>query len=346
MLSSVRLLFFILALPSASPLPTLYYDVSDIGGGATHALAINNYSEVVGQVVDGLTARHAFYWSASAGFSSLGGYCGWDINDIGQIAGASGELQAAVWENGSWIDLENRQYATAINEQSHVTGLISAQPSIPGPYAPFRDTDIYTSGFTVLQRPYALASHGLDINNSGQIVADCGSTAPGRRYVAVLYEADDTYTILNSGTCYDTHPRAINDSGQIAGYSQQSSSSNRFPAFWPSPSSPMQSMGNLGVGDGFAWGMNNLGEAVGSSCGRAFRWSAALGMLDLNDQIDPALGITLTRALDINDAGSIIAWGNDALGVEHSYLLTPEPACIILIAAGFLASGRGSRQVR
>lgn len=312
-----------------------YYKVTEIGGSNVTGLAVNNYNEVVGQVTVTLNSRYAFYWSAESGLVSLGGYSGWDINDAGQIAGNSARLQAAVWENGSWITLENRQDAYAINEQAQVTGLISSQPYIPGPYAPFRDDDIYSPGFIELPRPYDMASHGLDINNSGHVVADCGTT-DGRLYVGVFYNAAGSPTILNSGANYDAHPLAINDNDQIVGYSQVTSSSAWFPAYWASPSRGVVSMGNLGTGTGFARAVNEAGQAVGQSSGLAFLWSQETGIKKLNDLIHPSLGINLTDATDINDIGSIVAIGTDALGVQHTYLLTPEPTAGLLLAAGGL----------
>ena len=64
---------------------------------------------------------------------------------------------------------------------------------------------------------------------------------------------------------------------------------------------------------------------------RWFIWTPDDGMVDLNTRIDPALGITLTRATDIADTGAIVAWGLDSLGRERSYLLTPPPPLAIHI---------------
>jgi probable HAF family extracellular repeat protein len=49
-------------------------------------------------------------------------------------------------------------------------------------------------------------------------------------------------------------------------------------------------------------------------------------MVDLNNLIDPALGITLTGASDINNYGQIVANGEEGTspGV-HAFLLTPVP---------------------
>jgi len=299
------------------------YQVTDIGAPYVYAKGLNESSQVVGYVKPNgsWSQAHAFLWEIETGLTLLGGYAAQAINDLGQIAGNSAMLQAAVWENGEWVILEGRQEAVAINNNGQVTGLISAQGSIPGNYAPYRDDDIHSPGFIELATPYTRASHGYDINNKGQIVADCG--APPLKYVGVFYDSHGAYTILDNGGNYDTHAMAINDLGQIVGDTQIELFADHYAVFWNSPDSGLEYMGSLGSGYGAAYAINNFGQAVGSSAGRAFIWTSDDGMRDLNNLIDPNLGITLTWATDIADSGSIVAWGLDSLGREHSYLLTP-----------------------
>ncbi len=52
-----------------------------------------------------------------------------------------------------------------------------------------------------------------------------------------------------------------------------------------------------------------------SSCGNEHAFiSSGIGITDLNNLIDPSLGLTLTDALQINDNGQILAWANDSNG--------------------------------
>ncbi len=70
-------------------------------------------------------------------------------------------------------------------------------------------------------------------------------------------------------------------------------------------------------------------------------------MTDLNDLIDPASGCTLTRAIAINDAGQILAWGDN--GDLHSNALVlsvPEPGTMTILVAGLLALAQRRRQRR
>lgn len=299
------------------------YDVEKLGT-RVYAMGINEHNEVVGfvQPGDSVFTRYAFLWRAETGLVSLGGYMARSINEKGQIAGSSDFIQAGVWENGAWIVLPNRQNAYAINNHGQVTGLISAQPSIPGPYAPYRDDDIYSSNFIELEKPWPMASHGLDINSFGEVTADCAG-APGVLYVAVFYRADTSYVVLDSGGNYDAHAQALNDAGQIVGNTRVTSSSAHEAVFWDSHDSPLEYMGTLGSGAGVAWAINNVGQAVGLSGGRGFLWTVDEGMLDLNDLIYPGHQILLTQALDISDRGVIVAWGLDPAGQEGSYVLTP-----------------------
>ena len=80
-------------------------------------------------------------------------------------------------------------------------------------------------------------------------------------------------------------------------------------------------------GDSGAAGVNDAGTVVGwasNAAGdrRAFLYTDADGMVDLNDRIDPASGWTLTDAAAINAAGQIV--GNGLLGgTTHAFRLTP-----------------------
>ncbi len=303
------------------------YHVTKIGVGDVYAVGLNEHHDVVGYVMPGGSWHdaYAFLWSADTGLTAIGGYAARDINDLGQIAGQAAWIQAGVWENGSWIALPDRQNVYSINNSGQITGLISAQPSIPGPYAPYRDDDIYAPGFVELERPYQRASHGFDINEHGEVVADCGTGLPGTLYIAVFYRTDGSYVILDNDGNYDSHARAINDSRQIAGNARarQDSGSDHVAVFWASPDSNMEYMGALGDGYSVSRAINNSGQAVGFSSDRAFIWTQADGMSDLNALIYPDLGMTLTEASDVSNNGTIAARGLNSTGEACSYLLTP-----------------------
>ncbi len=317
------------------------YQVTDLGGNYVYGLSINNSNTIVGYIKPSgnIQNAYAFKWTKDTGVQSIGGYIASSINDNGIIAGQNvikgyeNHYYGAIWENGVMTTFYDRQDVRSINNNGQCTGLISAQPYIPGPYKPYRDDDIYTPGFIELVNPNPTGGvgQGMDLNNKGQVVASFG------RY-GVVYDLDGSYTILNDEGTY-SHPTSINDIGQTVGRSRQPDPdipSSR-AVYWASPSSDMLYMGSLGTGTGIARAINNLGIAVGEDSGKAFIWSLQMGMKDLNTVIDPALRIMLTSAASINDNGSIVAWGKNSLNEEHTYLLVvPEPATLLLLGLGGL----------
>jgi probable HAF family extracellular repeat protein len=102
------------------------------------------------------------------------------------------------------------------------------------------------------------------------------------------------------------------------------------------------SLGSLGGTNGFAIALNNSDQVVGwsqiaSGAQHAFLYSNGT-MQDLNLLIPPLSGITLTRAVGIDSAGEIVAYGTDASGQTNEYLLTPlespvpEPSTLAVFA--------------
>ena len=92
--------------------------------------------------------------------------------------------------------------------------------------------------------------------------------------------------------------------------------------------------------------INNAGQVTGafltSGAYHAFLYSNGQ-MRNLNDLIDPTLGITLTDARAINDKGQIVANSGASSGV---YLLTPtstvpEPSTWALFGAALVGLGVG-----
>ena len=114
------------------------------------------------------------------------------------------------------------------------------------------------------------------------------------------------------------------------------------------------SLGTLGGTNAFANALNNSDQVVGSSqiaggALHAFLYSGGT-IQDLNLLIPPLSGITLTSAVGIDAAGDIVAYGTNASGQTHEYLLTPaespvpEPSALAVMSLATAALA--IRQIR
>ena len=140
--------------------------------------------------------------------------------------------------------------------------------------------------------------------------------------------------------------RAINNVGQVIGYSQTVEGYQR-AALW-SGEAPVE-LGSLG-GNSYALGLNDAGLVVGVGLSFEGAMVAALWrdglIVDLNAQLDPtviAAGWTLLEAADINNSGQIVGYArNNITGLYSAYLLTPEsvlpePTALSLLVLGLMA---------
>ena len=117
---------------------------------------------------------------------------------------------------------------------------------------------------------------------------------------------------------------AINDAGQVAGESANSSGQTR-AVLWQA--GVMTGLGTLGGTNSSAAAINNAGLVVGYALttnedSHAFLFNGAT-MLDLNNLISHAICTNLVSANGINDAGQIATSGYMPDGVYHAFLLTP-----------------------
>ncbi len=264
-------------------------DLGSLGGAYSVANGINDRDEIVGYSRTADRIFRGFLHSAATGMMEIGALDGgasfaYSINASGQIAGYSGA----------------------------------------GSYRAFRYTA--GTGMVDLGAFSESGSFGYAINDAGQ-VAGCSWTLDSTLH-AVLWSstgaASDLGTLGGTQGC----GLSINAAGQVAGWSWIPGDLAQH-AFRHSPATGLQDLGTLGGGDSGAAGVNDAGAVVGwasNAAGdrRAFLYTDADGMVDLNDRIDPASGWTLTDAAAINAAGQIV--GNGLLGgTTHAFRLTPPP---------------------
>ena len=177
------------------------------------------------------------------------------------------------------------------------------------------------------------------INDNGQIVGISGicDQAVGRHTArhAVLWENGGVTDLGNLGAQWWNTPTAINQRGDIVGFAGD-------PAFvegdilhafmWTRedgirPLKPLKGRTPKHV-DSEAYGINERGQVVGTSCDanfvdcRAVIWENGAFPRDLND-FKGGFPIRLETAKDINDNGEITGRAIDANNVRTAYLAAP-----------------------
>jgi probable HAF family extracellular repeat protein len=148
---------------------------------------------------------------------------------------------------------------------------------------------------TVVVMAVAVALFGVGLRS-----AETQTTAP------TYYKVEDLGTLGGS----HSWASAINDSGQIVGYSYLAGDQNNHAFLYKD--GKMTDLGTLGGTSSEAKGINISGQVVGwsdNSSGerRAFLYDSANGMKDLNDSIPADSGGTIEEATAINSNGEIAA---------------------------------------
>ena len=177
-------------------------------------------------------------------------------------------------------------------------------------------------------------------NDNGQVVGISGicDQAVGRHTAkhAVLWENSGVTDIGNLGAEWWNTPTAINQQGDIVGFAGD-------PAFvegdivhafiWTKHTGIQPLLALPGHTpehvDSEAYGINEHGQVVGTSCDanfvdcRAVVWDHSAVPTDLNDLKAPGFPARLENAKDINDKGEIAGRAIDANNVRTAYLAVP-----------------------
>ena len=253
-----------------------------------------------------------------AGEQGAGNSVAYGINDQGEIAGAYNtnttqrpfrSVRRMGFQELSLPSGSNGGIAFAINEVGESVGYVSGTAGIRPAW--------WTRRGEVQLLPTAqnLSTKALDLNDRGDIVGVSG----GQPKTAVLWPRKGG--IVGLGTLPGfTHSEAvaISENGSIAGLATGVGAfPNRSRAvLWQPGGLPIQDLGTLpGGAESRARDVNNRGVVVGRSSSakgsRAFIWTAATGMQDLNTLV-AVPGLVMTDALSVNKRGDILVVGQDA----------------------------------
>jgi probable HAF family extracellular repeat protein len=299
-------------------------------GVQSNAVSINSQGDVVGRYIWRAShTSHTFLYHAGI-LHNIGGAawtypCG--INKYGRIAGSGSGSSNFTYFQGNIYQLShippNSTDATGLNDLGQIIGT--------GEYG----SDIWIwqkSGVTKIPAPRGYTIVPIAINNSSQIAGIITSIPPfywenGIDH-AFLYSASHVMDLgtLPGGT--NSMGWAINDQGQVAGYSDTSSAAFYHGHAVIFSAGNIVDIHNFGNGaNSFANGINNLGQVVGQygpvNVNYAFIYNGTQST-DLNTLIPSNSGWVLQDADAINDAGQIAGTGiyNNENYVE-AFLLTP-----------------------
>jgi probable HAF family extracellular repeat protein len=305
-------------------------DIGTLGGAEAYAPALNDAGQVAGYSTNPSGNYHAFRWSVTGGMVDLGTLYaapaskGLDINRQGQVVGYSdptlAPVQAFIWsDTGGMVDLGRLGVglaaAQAVNDAGTAAGFSDAADGNAHGFA-------WTpaGGMIDLGTLGGIDSYATLINNAGQIAGySAVDNADGFNYHGFVWNKASGIVDIGTLSGLGSAALAMNASGQVAGVSDKTDLYQH--AIWWTREGGLVDLGTLGGTISRALGINKNGVVVGSSntpAGqfelRAFLWTKAQGMVDLNTRIRHApAGLVLTEALAISDTGAIVADSNAGL---------------------------------
>jgi len=295
------------------PISAQQYSITNLGslGGSfvfTYPNAINNSGQVAGT-------------ADNADFSLFTPFRTERNSPINPLTDNLGVLPGVGATTGS---------ATSVNDSGQVTGnAFTPVVGSPGSFFttayradPGNSTLVNLGTRTISGWPGTPSSLGNHINNSGQVTGGatteeaavpCGATVNGQAFLTAadgpVSSAEDVGT-LQVGNCGYSFGYAVNNSGQVVGYSNVGGLfSSTTHAFLATSGVANQDLGTLGGNISTAVAINDAGQVVGSSDfnpsmpyhPHAFLATATSPMKDLG-----TLGGTYAQANSINNAGQIV----------------------------------------
>lgn len=202
-------------------------------------------------------------------------------------------------------------FPSAINDSGQATGYAELSQRVwPHPY-------LYDGNMIPIGAASDQMGRGIAINNLGQIVGDAQHIAIGGYdgFQAFVF-AGGHMTDLGTLGGFSSQAQAINDNGQIVGWSNYNFSSQGTHAFTYQNGTmvDLHTLAGLNGGSSSATDINNLGQIVGEVDGHAFLYS--------NGQTTDLGGCGQLRCvpLSINDHGAFVILSENANGVGKGFL--------------------------
>lgn len=314
----------------------------DISAGADSIVVrrINTVKDVVGGLKrPGSTKKtsKAFVLTAD-GFEDLVGDPGVDfsatfaLNDRGEVAGglntatALRAFRAKRGQNFQLLTLlpgDTGSLAFGINDGGEVAGYSSGKL---GERAVWWDLK---GNVTQLQGLPGLSSRALGLNDRGDVVGVSGSG----RLQALLWPSKGAVVPLGTlPGATGSEASSINNRGDIVGFATgiDGVRNTTRAVMWSPEGDSIQDIGVLTEGDiSRARDINDVGEVVGTSesehGSRAFIWTAATGMVDVNTLVSLPT-IIITDALGINKKGDIVVIGHEKTAAQLQQEVAPNEA--------------------
>ena len=324
----LTLSFFFLATAGASNFPSGYVITTlgtlDNPGSSTVVRRVNSLGEAVGGFKNNKNNQTsaAFVVSGTAGFDEITSEQPTDsstlygINDLGEVAGAINGPNAvlpfrAVRHTGfqllPLIGQDTSGAAYGINDKGESAGFSGGSGGLRAVWWTRKGdaTELpHLQGYTTTK--------ALDINSKGDIVGYAGESEK----VAVLWLNKGGIISLNTLYSFSSsQAESISDKGDIVGSATAFDPSviRMRAVLWPSGSTVPRDLGALPGGvESRARDVDTNGIVVGTSAStagnRAFIWTSADGMKDLNALANNP-NIVLVDALSISKQGAILALG-------------------------------------
>ncbi len=283
------------------------HDVPTLGTSNAIGRGINATNGITGQAPFTGNVQHAFL------------YNGGSVGDIGVFPGGDSSIGYGINDSGDIVGKSGTSNHGTPQAFHYSGGVLVNMGTLGG-----------------------VGSSAAAINASGQITGLAGiattthafRTAPGN----VIDASADLGTFVGA-TGY-SQGDAINDLGQVTGYSDSASTFGR--AFRTTPGGTVgdgtaTEIGSLNGTSSFGRGINLAGTVVGQSNSLAFYYDTAL--FDLNNFLDASsAGWTLFNATGINNNGLIVGTGRNPAGKGTAFILvpagavaTPEPGTVGLL---------------